>query len=79
MTPGLRSSAWRTLRRVLLPLETRVRGDVSSQAAYRGTRLDDRELDAALTGARLRVAARDESAGSPYRYAREVFLRLEHA
>jgi SAM-dependent methyltransferase len=79
MTPGLRSSAWRALRRVLLPLETRVRGDVSSQAAYRGTRLDDRELDAALTAAGLGVAARDESAGSPYRYAREVFLRLEHA
>lgn len=79
IVPGLRSSAWRGLRRAVLPVETRLRGDVSSQAAYRGIRLDDRELEAALAAAGLRVAARDESANSPYRYAREVFLRLECA
>ncbi len=79
IVPGLRSSAWRGLRRAVLPVETRLRGDVSSQAAYRGSRLDDRELEAALAAAGLRVAARDESGDSPYRYAREVFLRLEGA
>jgi SAM-dependent methyltransferase len=79
MVPGLRSSAWRGLRRAVLPVETRLRGDVSSQAAYRGTRLDDPELEAALAAAGLRVEARDESGDSPYRYAREVFLRLERA
>ena len=35
------------------------------------------ELERALAAAGLRVAARDESPASPYRYAREVFLRLE--
>ncbi len=77
MRRGLAPSAWRALRRVALPLTGR-RGDVSVQAAYRGVRLNDAELDDALLDARLEVTARDESDSSPYRYAREVFLRLEH-
>jgi SAM-dependent methyltransferase len=75
---GLGPWAWRGLRRVAVPLSTR-RGGVSEQAAYRGVRLNDGELDDALQAARLRVAVRDESDTSPYRHAREVFLRLEHA
>ena len=78
MRRGLAPSAWRALRRIALPLTGR-RGDVSARAAYRGVRLNDAELDDALREARLEVTARDESDTSPYRYAREVFLRLEHA
>ena len=78
MQGGLAPSAWRALRGVALPLTGR-RGDVSARAAYRGVRLNDTELDAALRGAGLKVTARDESDTSPYRYAREMFLRLEHA
>ena len=35
------------------------------------------ELQVGLERAGLRTAARDESLTSPYRYSREVFLRLE--
>ena len=78
MRRGLAPSAWRALRRIALPLTGR-RGDVSAWAAYRGVRLNDAELDDALREARLEATARDESDTSPYRHAREVFLRLEHA
>ena len=78
MQQGFRSSLWRALRRLAVPLATRLRDDVAAQAEYRGVRLNQPELEAALAGAGLRVAARDESSDSPYRYAREVFLRLEH-
>jgi len=79
MRIGFRPTAWRGMRRLVLPATTLLRGDVGAQAAYRGVRLNERELDAALVDAGLRVAARDESPESPYRYAREVFVRLEHA
>ncbi len=78
MQNGVRSTAWRALRRFALPVATRLRGGVAAQAAYRGVRLKESELERALADAGLRVAARDEGTDSPYRYAREVFLRLEH-
>ena len=78
MRRGLAPSAWRAVRRIALPLTGR-RGDVSARAAYRGVRLNDAELEEALARRGLGVTARDESDTSPYRYAREVFLRLEHA
>jgi len=78
MRRGVAPSAWRATRRLVLPLTGRG-GDVSARAAYRGVRLNDAELDDALRDAGLDVTARDESDTSPYRYAREVFLRLEHA
>ena len=68
---------WRSLRGVAGPLLARLAGKVERQAAYRGFRLTEPELARGLAAARLQVAARDESADSPYRYAREVFLRLE--
>jgi hypothetical protein len=52
--------------------------EMAQQPAYRGYRLTKDELEAGLVSARLRITARDESPTSPYRYAREVFLRLEH-
>jgi SAM-dependent methyltransferase len=73
---GLRPRSWRVLRRTALPVSA-LRGGVARQGAYRGFRLTERELERGLRDARLRVAARDESPTSPYRYALEVFLRLE--
>jgi ubiquinone/menaquinone biosynthesis C-methylase UbiE len=74
---GLRPRAWRLGRNVVVPLAGRIRGGVAGRPEFRGSRLTDTELVRALSAAGLRVAARDESPASPYRYAREVFLRLE--
>lgn len=76
LTSGVRPGLWRFLRSVAVPVVARF-GDVTRQPAYRGYRLTERELAKGLAAAGLRVAARDESSHSPYRYAREVFLRLE--
>ncbi len=79
MQDGIRPRLWRLARRVAVPVSGIYRRGVTDRAAYRGTRLTEAELQAGLAGARLRTAARDESPQSPYRYAREVFLRLERA
>jgi SAM-dependent methyltransferase len=73
---GLLPRAWRAGRGLAMPFVGGGR-DVAQQPEYRGFRLTDAELERALAAAGLRVAARDETAESPYRYAREVFLRLE--
>jgi SAM-dependent methyltransferase len=71
---GIRPRAWRALRSLAVPL-TAFRGPTSS-AAFRGFRLNEQELDDALTRARLRVLTRvDEN--TPYRFSRDAFLRLE--
>jgi SAM-dependent methyltransferase len=75
---GIRGRAWRALRGIVLPLTARGSA-VASRRAYRGFRLTEAELDRALARAGLAVLSRDESPGSPYRYAREVFLRLGRA
>ena len=74
--PGIRPRLWRLARGVAVPLG-RMSHDVAQQPSYRGYRLTEDELAEGLASARLRVTARDESAESPYRYAREIFLRLE--
>jgi ubiquinone/menaquinone biosynthesis C-methylase UbiE len=75
--PGLRPRLWRAGRRLAVPL---ARGDdPETRPEYRGFRLTRPELTRAVDAAGLRVAARDESQDSPYRYATEVFLRLERA
>lgn len=76
---GLAPRAWRLVRTLALPVATLVQHDVTARAAYRGTRLTEDELQAALASAGLRKAARDEAPESPYRHAHEVFLRLERA
>lgn len=76
---GMKPRAWRLARTVAVPLTAVFRRAVTSRAAYRGTRLTEAELQAALSSAGLHTAARDESPTSPYRYAREVFLRLERS
>jgi ubiquinone/menaquinone biosynthesis C-methylase UbiE len=79
MDDGIRSRLWRLARTAAVPVSAVFRRAVTNQAAYRGTRLTEAELQAGLAHAGLRAAARDESPESPYRYAREVFLRLERA
>jgi ubiquinone/menaquinone biosynthesis C-methylase UbiE len=79
MEDGVRSRIWRLARTVAVPVSAVFRREVTDRAAYRGTRLTEAELQAGLGAAGLRAAARDESPESPYRYAREVFLRLERA
>jgi ubiquinone/menaquinone biosynthesis C-methylase UbiE len=75
--PGLRPRLWRSGRRLAVPL---ARGDEpETRPEYRGFRLTRPELARAVDAACLRVGARDESPDSPYRYASEVFLRLERA
>ena len=79
LRPGVVPRAWRLARTVVVPLAALFSRDVTGRAAYRGTRLTEPELQAALADAGVRTAARDEASESPYRYAREVFLRLERA
>jgi SAM-dependent methyltransferase len=76
LRPGVRPLLWRLMRGLAVPLG-RMSRDVARQPSYRGYRLTEGELEAGLAAARLRITARDESPASPYRYAREVFLRLE--
>ena len=79
MDDGIRPRMWRLARTIAVPVSAVFRREVTDRAAYRGTRLTEAELQAGLVAAGLRAAARDESPESPYRYAREVFLRLERA
>lgn len=74
---GMSPRAWRAARSVVVPFTSRFHRQVEGRAAYRGTRLTDSELAEGLAVAGLEVRARDESPTSPYRHAREVFLRLE--
>lgn len=66
---GPRPRLWRTLRSLVVPL--------SREAALRGVRITQAELARGLARAGLAVAARGEGPDSPYRYSRDVFLRLE--
>jgi SAM-dependent methyltransferase len=77
LTGGWRGRVFRRARGLLVPATAAVRGQLTRRRAYRGFRLTEAELERALAAAGLRVTARDESATSPYRFAREVFLRLE--
>jgi SAM-dependent methyltransferase len=73
-----RARPWRLLRSLAVPFTSRVSRRPTGQAAYRGFRLTDAELSRGLADAGLRVLARDESPDSPYRFSREVFLRVGH-
>ena len=66
--------AWRAARSALVPL-TAFLGP-TRRREFRGFRLTDAELDAALAAARLRVLAREHGPDAPYRFSRDVFLRL---
>ena len=76
---GWTPRAWQLIRGAAVPVTSVFQRDVRGRAAYRGTRLTETELQDGLAAAGLSTTTRDESPDSPYRYAREVFLRLEHA
>jgi SAM-dependent methyltransferase len=71
---GLRPRIWRTARSALVPL-TRFLGP-TRRPEFRGYRLRRAELDAAVVRAGLRVVATDFGPHAPYRYSRDLFLRL---
>jgi len=78
LASGAKTRAWRVGRGLAVPLLA-ARGGIARRPAYRGYRLTEAELARAISAAGLCVTARDESPTSPYRYAREVFLKLERA
>ena len=61
-----------------MPLLHRLLPHPARSPALRGVRLTESELASALAGADLKVRARDEGPDAPYRYSRDVFLRLAH-
>lgn len=79
LVDGWRARAFRRARGLAVPLSAAARRQVARRPAYRGFRLTESELERALARGGLRAAARDVSETSPYRYAREVFLKLEHS
>ena len=72
--PVLSATAGRFWRATRAPLVRSARRPQHG-AAFRGFRLTSRELDEALSSARLRVIAADEGP-SAYRFSRDRFLRL---
>jgi SAM-dependent methyltransferase len=76
---GLRPRAWRTLRGIAVPVLWRLRRRPGDDPALRGTRLTRAELDRGLAGAGLRVVATDVGPDAPYRFSRDLFLRLARA
>lgn len=79
LEPGMRPRLWRALRSALVPVAGAVSRNPARASAFRGFRLTDKELIAGLEAAGLRVTARDEGPDAPYRFSRDVFLRLERA
>jgi ubiquinone/menaquinone biosynthesis C-methylase UbiE len=74
---GIRGRVWRAIRAAAVPFYSQLSPNVVHRRSYRGVRLTERELGRAIAVAGLHVAARDEQRSSPYRYARELYLRLE--
>jgi SAM-dependent methyltransferase len=79
LEPGIRSRTWRAARSLAVPALARVSRDPARGAAFRGVRLAPAELERGLEGAGLRAVARDTGPDAPYRFSRDVFLRLVHA
>src|SRR5262245_29868412 len=69
-----RARTWRMLSSGLVPLTARF--GPTRRREFRGSRLTRAELDAALAAARLRIVATDVGPDAPYRYSRDLFLRL---
>ena len=73
---GVRARAWRAARSAVVPALARASRDPARAEAFRGFRLTRRELEAALRATGLRIVAEDEGPDAPYRWSRDVFLRL---
>jgi SAM-dependent methyltransferase len=76
---GARPQVWRLLRTVSVPLLYRLGPNPLRAPALRGVRLTESELARSLARANLKVRARDEGPDAPYRFSRDVFLRLARA
>lgn len=74
-----RAPLWRALRSVFVRVVYVVAPRPDRAPALRGVRLTERELARAVAAAGLVVCARDEGPDAPYRYSRDVFLRLARA
>lgn len=73
---GLRPRAWRFARELAVPLLWRLRRRPQHDPALRGTRLTRAELDRGLNEAKLQVVTSDTGPDAPYRFSRDLFLRL---
>jgi SAM-dependent methyltransferase len=73
LEPGVLPRLWRVSRSALLPLLAR---GPERSAALRGFRLTGPELEHGLAAAGLATTARDEGPDAPYRWSRDLFLRL---
>jgi SAM-dependent methyltransferase len=71
---GFRPRLWRATRSALVPL-TRFLGP-TRRPEFRGYRLRRAELDEGVANAGLRVIVTDFGPDAPYRYSRDLFLRL---
>lgn len=71
---GLVPRLWRAARNALVPLLAR---GPERSPALRGFRLTEPELERGLRAAGLTASARDEGPDAPYRWSRDLFLRLE--
>jgi hypothetical protein len=74
---GVRPRLWRLLRGLGVPALERISRDPARAAAFRGYRLTEAELAAAVEAGGLRITRRDEGPDAPYRWSRDVFLLLE--
>jgi SAM-dependent methyltransferase len=77
LEPGLKPRAWRALRGLTVPVLERLSRDPARASSFRGFRLTADELEDGLAANGLRAAARDQGPDAPYRWSRDVFLRLE--
>jgi SAM-dependent methyltransferase len=73
---ALAARVWRAARTTVVPVLYAVSRNPAHAPALRGVRLTARELDRALGNAGLVVRAREEGPDAPYRFSRDVFLRL---
>jgi SAM-dependent methyltransferase len=71
---GVRARLWRAARSALVPLTSFL--GPTRRPEFRGYRLTRGELDAALAHAGLRTLATDTGPDAPYRFSRDLFLRL---
>jgi SAM-dependent methyltransferase len=70
---GPRPRAWRALRSALIPVTSL---GPKRRREFRGFRLTRGELDRALARASLRIVSTDVGPDAPYRFSRDLFLRL---
>ena len=71
---GMRARVWRSARSALVPLTSAL--GPTRRPEFRGYRLTRRELDEGLARAHLRIVATDTGPDAPYRFSRDLFLRL---